>query len=425
MSRWAPRLCGALALLSGVVACNAIVGVETVKLKKTFEIDGGEEEDTGIPPPDDDGGPTDPNELEVALGTSFTCARKPDGTVRCWGDDTSGQLGAGLSFDGGTRPPATSPQPVVGVSDARRIAAGARHACIVRTSGQASCWGDGVNGQLGNAQSNARSAVPVTVVGLGDATRIAAGGNFTCAVRRGGDVACWGGNTSGQLGTGNRDERNSPTAVASLNTAADISAGEAHACAVTTSGAVFCWGDNLNGQLGNGRVEPAGQSRPVSVPGLSDIVQVSAAARSTCALERGGAVSCWGANESGQLGTGAPNQNPNPSPALVPGISDAVSIWAGDDHACAARRTGAVVCWGASGKGQIGAGPTVDGAALVALPLPVAGIGNAIAVSTGGAHSCAPLESGAIFCWGENDRGQLGDRSQQNAFSPVAVRGYP
>lgn len=410
--------------VGALVACNAIVGVEKVKLRKTFEVDADIEEDGG-PPPGDDSGPSDKNELEVALGVAFTCARRPDGTVRCWGDDTSGQLGAGLTFDGGVRPPATSPQPVTGISGARRIAAGARHACVVLASGEASCWGDGVNGQLGNGASNVRSPSPVPVSGMSDAVRVAAGGNFTCVVRRGGGVACWGGNTNGQLGNGTNDERNVPTPVTNLTTAAQITAGQAHACVVTTSGAVFCWGDNTNGQLGNGRVEPAGQTRPVSVPGLTDVIAVSAAERSTCALQSSGAVQCWGANELGQLGVGVANQTPNPSPAIVPGVTDAIAIWAGANHACAVRRSGAVACWGAADKGQIGAGPGADGAAPVTAPLPVASLQNATAVSTGGAHSCAPLATGAIFCWGENDRGQLGDRSQQNSFSPVPVRGYP
>jgi alpha-tubulin suppressor-like RCC1 family protein len=407
-----------------LVACNGIIGVEDVRLRRDSGAGDVLEE---APIVDDDTGTGDsgpkpgPNVLEVALGLQHTCARKPDGTVKCWGDDSRGQTGTGgTGADGGV---VTTPR-AVAVMDALHIASGQNHTCVVRASGKVSCWGDNQDGQLGNGQTNTRSPTPIDVSNITDASGIACGASFSCALRSGGGVACWGNGLGGQLGNGTKQLQPSPVPVSNLNDAIAISAGESHACAVKAGGTLVCWGDGVNGQLGTG--DQVERTTPTLVPSLDGIALIAAGSRSTCAAKKTGNVFCWGANEVGQLGSGAANPTPNPSPTAVSGL-DAVALWAGANHACAVRRAGAVACWGAGFQGQIGDGqPRASATTPTPSPAAVSGITNAIGVGTGGNHSCSPTGVGAILCWGEDAHGELGNgRTAASVPSPESVVGYP
>jgi alpha-tubulin suppressor-like RCC1 family protein len=418
---------GACAVASGasvLLACAGLVGVEDVRLRKDSGLIDevpGEEEPLDEGGPAETGPPPGENILEVALGLQHSCARKPDLTVKCWGDDSRGQLGAGSASDGGVF---ATPQPVTGVTDAVRIASGKNHTCVVRSSGKVSCWGDNQDGQLGNGQTNARSTSPVDVSGITDASAISCGASFSCALRAGGGVVCWGNGLGGQLGNGQKQQRPTPVAVSNLTDAVAISAGESHACAVKRGGKVVCWGDGVNGQLGNG--DQLERTTPTAVLSLDGIALIASASRSTCAAQAGGAVFCWGANEIGQLGSGAANPTPNPSPTVVNGL-EAIALSAGDNHACAVRRGGAVACWGAGFQGQIGDGqPRADATTPTPSPTAASGVTNAIGVGTGGNHSCAPTQAGLILCWGENTHGELGTGAAgAPLLSPESVVGYP
>jgi len=421
------RLIWALAAIGGTAgtaaACSAIIGVEDVQLARTK--DGGTPTETDVEL--DEGGeaidgavvPAKPS-VQLALGYLHSCARKPDGKVRCWGENGAGQLGDGVSFEAGARAPALVPQDVAGVDDAIELASGLSHSCVIRRGGAVACWGLNSFGQLGDGTTT-RSSSAVTVTGVTGATALAAGTSFTCAVLAGGAVSCWGANYSGQLGDNTKVDRPTAAPVQGLTGAVSLAAGEHHACAIVAGGAAKCWGKNDEGQLGNGSIVES--LIPTSLASLTDVKQVVAASRFTCARLGSGQVNCWGANTLGQLGTGSPNAAANPSPAIT-AVSDAVSIWVGYEHACAARRTGAVACWGAAGEGQVGSGSVASDASLPR-PTAVVGVAGALAVSTGGDHSCATTGTGAIFCWGANTLGQLGNGSKTPAFTAVPVSGFP
>ena len=411
-----------LAAFAGVAllgACSAIVGVEDVTLRKdSGATDGYISADTSDRDTNDR--PVE-NVLEVALGLSHTCARKTDLTVKCWGDDTSGQTGTGGTVaDAGV---VITPSVVNGITDAIRIGSGKSHTCIVHKGGTVACWGDDTDGQLGDGKTNARSNVPVDVPGLSGAVAVACGASFTCAVLETGGVSCWGNGLAGQLGNGAMRSQPSPGAVTGLDHVVAMTAGESHACAVKDDGALFCWGDGFDGQLGNG--DQMGRTVPTAVPTITNVAIVAGGARSTCALQKSGAVYCWGENSLGQLGSGAANATPNPSPTVVSGL-DAIALRAGSEHACAVTRTGSVVCWGAGDHGQIGDGQPREAGAPTPSPTGVQGITGAVKVGTGGNHSCATTPN-AILCWGQNDRGQLGTGSAGDAgsLSPDSVIGAP
>ena len=259
---------------------------------------------------------------------------------------------------------------VFGITDATAITAGDSHSCALRRDGTISCWG---GGQLGNG-TNWNSSVPVQVEGIADATAIAAGGGHSCALRRGGTISCWGDNFRGRLGngqSGNNAGSLIPVQVEGIADATAIAAGGGHSCALRRGGTISCWGANWDGRLGNGQSgNNAGSLIPVQVEGIADATAIAAGSGHSCALRRGGTISCWGGNYWGQLGNGT---NWNSSvPVQVEGIADATAIAAGSGHSCALRRGGTISCWGGNFRGRLGNGTTRDSS----IPVQVTGFGG-------------------------------------------------
>ena len=148
------------------------------------------------------------------------------------------------------------------------------------------------------------------MVGLTDAVQLALGIQHACALRRGGDVVCWGANSDGQLGDGTRVDHAAPAAVMGVSDATSIAAGPRHTCVVLRAGTVRCWGNNTHGELGNGS-DATSSPTPVEVTGLSMGTGAGALGAigseytgHTCAVRAPGDVRCWGYNANGQLGDG-------------------------------------------------------------------------------------------------------------------------
>ncbi|HRE02280.1 MAG TPA: hypothetical protein PLV68_13335, partial [Ilumatobacteraceae bacterium] len=321
----------------------------------------------------------------------------------CWGSNDHGQLGnAGVSAAGINVPVA-----VEGVADAVAVSTGNRHSCALTVIGAVWCWGFNAAGQLGNGDPTLTdSVVPVRVV-VPPAQSVAAGGEHTCAVSSAGAVWCWGNNNSGELGDGTLINSARPVVVGAddaLSGIAAVAVGGETSCAVGTDGRAWCWGANDSGQLGNG--DPVGDVRrtPQVVPDVAGATAVAVGARHACAVTAAG-VSCWGANGSGQTGTGT-FSSAERSAHLVARTEGSVTVSAGARHTCAVLRDGTVWCWGDDTFGQLGN----DAASTASQPLPgaVIGVTSAVAVSAGAGHSCAsraPEAGGGTWCWGSNDSG--------------------
>jgi alpha-tubulin suppressor-like RCC1 family protein/pimeloyl-ACP methyl ester carboxylesterase len=283
--------------------------------------------------------------------------------------------------------------------------------------GGVKCWGANSTGQLGDGTTTSR-LTPVDVSGLASGVAaIAAVGEHTCAVTTSGGVKCWGSNWRGQLGDGTTTDRLTPVDVSGLASGvAAIAAGGEHTCAVTTSGGVKCWGRNEYGQLGDGTTTD--RLTPVDVSGLTGgVVAIAAGWRHTCALTTGGGVKCWGLNNQGQLGDGTGASRL--TPVNVSGLMDGVAaIAAGGFYTCALTTGGGVKCWGNNWYGQLGDGTTTRRLT----PVDVSGLASGVAaIAAGLEHTCALTTGGGAKCWGYNQYGQLGI---DPGWTPVDVVGF-
>jgi alpha-tubulin suppressor-like RCC1 family protein len=276
----------------------------------------------------------------VTAGDDFACALV-NGGVKCWGDNAQGQLGLGTM----STTPVAAPVAVPGLSGIVEIAANGDDACARTSSGAVECWG----------YPYSFTATPTLVPEL-SAVQIAAGQDFACALRASpGGVACWGQNDSGQLGNGSTNSTgNTPVNVLNITDAIQIGVGATHACAVRAGGEVLCWGGNSYGQLGIGQTDEVSHPVPESVVGLSNAVEVHLGLGS-CARRSDGSVVCWGQ----ELLAG--NQAAFAGPYLTtPGASVAgliaQTISTEDVHACAIDGLRNVWCWGDDAYGQLGDG---------------------------------------------------------------------
>lgn len=197
-----------------------------------------------------------------------------------------------------------------------------------------------------------------------------------------------------------------------------VSSGATHTCGVTSEGALYCWGNNKDGQLGDDTLNSTTQS--VGVATLSfDVVEVAAGGSHTCARLKSGELYCWGSNTFGQLGIGTPESHR--FPALVSDLPSGVArVTAGFAHTCVILDSGPVYCWGFNLFGTLGDGSTEGRRSPVAIPRLSHG---AIEIAAGVGHSCALIESGAVYCWGNNANGELGDGTGIQRLSPTAVSG--
>lgn len=238
----------------------------------------------------------------IVTGEWHTCALMNTGGVRCWGSNERAQLGDNSIWNDRSIP--DNSDILAGV---RSLVAGKAYTCALMTTGGIRCWGDNSYGQLGDGTTTIRRRPPPTDL-LAGVQAMAASDARTCVLMATAGVRCWGRNP----GTDQTSfEANPPTADV-LTGVQSISAGGGHVCALTTTGGVRCWGDNTYGQLGNGTTQDL--DGPVASDVLTDAQAVYAGGSHSCALLASGAVACWGSNDYGQLGDGTTTKRWTPNP---------------------------------------------------------------------------------------------------------------
>ena len=307
----------------------------------------------------------------IAGGRDHSIAVRTNGTVVCWGDNTFAQC----SVPGNLGPVSVA-------------AAGRHHSIALLADGTVRCWGAGQ--VVGTGANFGQSIVPA---GLNGVVAVAGGAFHTIALRSDGSLRCWGRNTEGQC--------NIPAGLGSITM---VAGGDYHTMALRPDGTVACWGFNEWGAI--------------NVPvGLDSVVKIEGGAYHSVALRSTGEVVCWGWNNSGQCD-------------VPPDLGSVIAIASGEYQVTALRSNGTVRSWGSNSHGQsnmptalpgpsriaTGAGHflALDGAGVVtAWGGNVAGesavptdLGTAVEISAGYVHSVARTASGAVTCWGSNDFGQ-------------------
>ena len=373
----------------------------------------------------------------VTTGASHTCAVTKTGVGYCWGDNSSGQGGDGTT--GGIRNvPASVGSDGQYVPVWTSLTAGGSHTCGVATDGTGYCWGNNTSGQIGAdplqvcspgySCTTTMPTSPNRVKGSLTWSVLTAGAGHTCGITTNGNAYCWGSNSFGQIGdgtSGSAANRTAPALVAGGKTWKSLSAGSLHTCGVTTDGNAYCWGDNFYGQLGTGSSgDAAGTATSGPVSGNLSWVSVSASGYQTCGLTLAGKAYCWGDNTFGQVGNGTSGFSANVSVPTEVTTTSTTTTWAriqtGNGHACATTYAGVAYCWGRNTSGQIGDSTSADRTTPGA-------VANALvfaSIATGGRHTCGITTTGGAHCWGSNSSGQIGDGtsgSASNRASPVAV----
>lgn len=244
------------------------------------------------------------------------------------------------------------------------------------------------------------------------AADLAAGWTHSVAVEKG-RVWTWGDNAYGQLGQPDAERVLRPRPVEGVDNVVAVAASW-HTLAVTADGSVYAWGRNTHGQLGDGRFGLEAKAvKPVRVAGLADVVAVAAGWDHSLALTRDGTVFAWGDRAHGQLGDGTRETGrPVATPQPVPGLTDIVAVAAGGRHSLALRKDGAVFAWGDNWNGQLGNGKLKNEAGhakpqQVASPDGKGFLADVAAIAAGGLHSVAVTRDGRMFAWGYNGSGQI------------------
>jgi alpha-tubulin suppressor-like RCC1 family protein len=290
------------------------------------------------------------------------------------------------------------------------VAAGFAHACAI-VDGSLRCWGDNASGQLGVGDRE-RRAVPTPVTLADRAAVVSLGEAHSCAVLADGSLWCWGSNAELQLGVIGPDSL-APQRL-DARAWATVGAGARHTCAIAASGGrAHCWGDNWVGQTSSDVYEP---QLPLEVmaggSSLGGFSEVLAGAHHTCVRQASASrLWCWGSNGGGVLGRELPwdSSVPNPIPEQVafPDPTGVRQAAAGGWHMLAISGDNQIYAWGDPSNGRLGIDPA--GSTNVRMPT-LSTVG--ITVDAGLRHTCVIREDTSLVCFGQNERGELGTGSE-------------
>ena len=370
--------------------------------------------------------------VAVSAGREHTCALTADGSAFCWGSNEFGQLG--VVADTTTcfredRPIACKRQPVavVGGLKFQKIRAGRAHTCGLAVDNHIYCWGDNLQGQLGDP-SVRRTSVPVPVLSSDSFSDLAAGGMHSCGLRTDAVLLCWGNNDDGQLGLATIGNGSAiPGAAQTTQRFSSVAAGDRRTCARVPDGTTYCAGATWVFRQGTADVtRPQGSLlRVLQSPAFATI---AVGTNTTCAVATDNLAYCWEANPAGGIGDGTTTGST--APIAVSGALRFVSISAGGLHTCAIADTGRAYCWGTDAQGQLGVSPSVlnarcgePAAVCSRVPVQVSGWRIFAQISAGqGDHSCGLTVGGNIYCWGAGGLGQRGDGRTSSEWSPTKTR---
>lgn len=365
---------------------------------------------------------------QVLGGGGHTIALLTDGTVWTWGNNEYGKLGNNLAnsnlidttYDSSLPQQVHGPDNVGYLSNIVAISAGEIHNTALKSDGTVWTWGWNAFGQLGDG-TTIDAHTPVQVAGLSNIVAISARAYHGLALKSNGTLWGWGDNRYGQLGLGTQDldPHPTPAQVVGITNPAIISAAYATSLVLMSNGTVLMWGTSTEGELGQGVFNDFSYS-PIPVPGISNVVAISAGFQEPEALTSNGIIWMWGYGNLGQLGDDNVVNTDVPGPVL--NLSNMIFAGlTGDRDSCGIRVDHTVWTWGRNYNGQLGLG-TAD---ILPHPLPVEvpPFGNATVtwVQTPDWHSLAIEADGTLWEWGENEWGQLGNGTTNDSWRPTLV----
>lgn len=287
-------------------------------------------------------------------------ALRANGTAYLWGQNDAGQMGNGTV--GGMY---FFPQMIAGGFSWRQIKPSRYFVCGRTMDNAMYCWGNGSNGQNGMSPVNTSVASPQRVGIHADWSDLETGQLFTCGIRAGGRVFCWGSNAQGAFGnavsSGNHALPQAGGFIGGVQGVdwVDISATSEHVCGRRANGTLYCWGKGGNGAIGNGLFGPD-VATPFQVTAFTDWEFVHAATTHSCGIRNNGVAYCWGDNSAGQLGIGYAAGVHQATPTMLDTPhTDWVSISGDANHSCGYRRNRTFWCWGSNAYRKLGNG-TLD-----------------------------------------------------------------
>lgn len=299
-----------------------------------------------------------------------------------------------------------------------RIAAGHDYTMAIKSSGTLFGWGLNDRGQLGDSTAVSKSTPTQETTAASNWAIIAAsiqfnaaGLNHTAAIKRDGSLFAWGDNSFGQVGDGTSgNQRSAPTQeiLAATNWVA-VAAGENHTIAIRSDGTLWAWGRNNAGQLGDSTV--TNRATPMQIGSATTWMAVAAGGDHTLALRSDGTLWAWGDNNFGQVGDGT-SANQRLSPVQIGSDTTWTAVAAGANHSVALQSDGTVWTWGLGTSGRLGHGNETSRLSPMRVAFAPANAWSSIAAGT--AHTVAIRSDGTLWAWGDNTDGQIGDNTSAN-----------
>lgn len=330
----------------------------------------------------------------IDVSPSHACGITGDGEAYCWGESSNGQLGNGSTeyVSGVVR--------VVGGHRFASISTNFTRTCALTTGGEAYCWGTNPTGaptRSLKALEESSRATPVRVANDLELAQIGVGRWHACGLTKDGKAYCWGRGGLSLLGSPTDSSTTTPVPVGGGHTFSMLSVGDDHTCALTTAGDAYCWGDGADGRLGHGLRESS--AIPVKVASELRFRSISAGERHTCAVTTDGVALCWGWNADMQLGV-ATEERCGSYPCSTKPMSVAnayrfTTISAGKARTCALTNADAAVCWGDPRPGPERINDTTN----PAIPTPVLEGHTFSTVSVSSIKACGLASDGAAYCW--------------------------
>jgi alpha-tubulin suppressor-like RCC1 family protein len=363
-------------------------------------------------------------DIKNGVNQSFGIALDKNGRIWGWGINGNGQLGDNTNVSKRT------PVSVLGAAKTFcKIAAGGFHTAAIDKNGRMWCWGNNSNGQLGvNSTVIVSVATPLSVVGTAKTfCHVSAGNNHTLAIDKNGLVWAWGFNNTGQLADGESADSLTPKSIiGQVKTFCKIAAGNGPSLAIDKNGRLWGWGFNGNGAVGNDTVVPP--RTPVLIAGTAKtFCEVTSGNSHTLAIEKNGRVWAWGLNTNLQLANLYVTSVLTPV-SVVGAIKTFCQIKCGGTHTIGLDKNGAIWGWGNDFYGQAGINQGLS-YNYHSTPKRIAGISKTFCKISAGIEMSYGIEkNGNVWCWGRNDKNNLGiggfflDEESGLEFSSTPIR---